>query len=268
MTVSITAIAFLCACALIFFPLVSLGIFAMRRRMFFKKLKNIKLDSLPPNELAELALKLEFFKHPAPAKLASFWMNEGCCIRTDDLYLEFHEKLCPKPTGETMAFNPFEELEKMRTPPDKTNDSFYENFKGRVKSELTDKEKVFIKNHALTDEELKNVNDNSMNLFGDGFVFVRYFSHESFNVNDNEVISSVADYLHELPFQLKGINTERKLTFCFVEFLKSLDCCCSSIVINKSFLDSKKMYVDFFEKFNASTQNILQILNESKELEK
>lgn len=238
-------------CALLFLPLVIFGFYAIKRRMFFKKLKNIKLDSLPPNELAELALKLEFFKHPATAELASFWMYEGCCIRSDDLYLEFHEK-----------------LEKMMAPPDKTNDSFYENFKGRVKSELSDKEKVFIKNHALTDEELKNVNNNSMNLFGDGFVFVRYFSHESCEAIDNEVISCIADYLHELPFQLKGINTERKLTFCFVEFLKSLDCCCSSIVKNKSFLDSKKMYVDFFEKFNASTQNILKILNESKELEK
>lgn len=264
MTVSMVATAFLCA--LIFFPLAFLAIYAIKRRMFFKKLKNTKLDSLPPNELAKLFLKLEFFKHPAPAKLASFWMNEGCCIRTDDLYLEFHEKLCPKPTGETMAFNPFEELEKMRTPPDKTNDSFYENFKGRVKSELTDKEKVFIKNHALTDEELKNVNDNSMNLFGDGFVFVRYFSHESFNANDNEVISSVADYLHELPFQLKGINTERKLTFCFVEFLKSLNSCCLNVVKNETAYNSKKKYVEyFFKKFRASSQNILQMLNESKE---
>ncbi len=246
MTVSMVATAFLCA--LIFIPLVFLAIYAMRRRMFFKKLKNTKLDSLPPNELAELALKLEFFKHPACAEFASFLMYEGCCLLTDDLYLEFHE-----------------ELEKMMAPTSEANDSFYENFKSRVKSELTDKEKVFIKNHALTDEELKNVNDNSMNLFGDGFVFIRYFSHESFNENDNEVVSSVADYLHELPFQLKIINTERKLTFCFVEFLKSLDCCCSSVVKNKPFLDSKKEHVDFFENFNASTQNILQILNESKE---
>lgn len=236
-------------CALLFLPLVIFGFYAIKRRMFFKKLKNIKLDSLPPNELAELALKLEFFKHPATAELASFWMYEGCCIRSDDLYLEFHE-----------------ELEKMMAPTSETNDSFYENFKGRVKSELTDKEKVFIKNHALTDEELKNVNDNSMNLFGDGFVFIRHFSHESFNVNDNEVISSVADYLHELPFQLKIINSEHKLTFCFVEFLKSLNSCCLNVVKNKAAFNLKK--VEFFENFNASTQNILQILNESKELKK
>lgn len=236
--------------ALFFLPLCCFLFYAVKRRMFFKKLNKTKLDNLSPNELAALALKLESFKSPASIFLTLFFLCEDI-NRVDDLYIEFHE-----------------ELEKMMAPTSEANDSFYENFKGRVKSELTDKEKIFIKNHALTDEELKNVNDNSMNLFGDGFVFVRYFSHESCEAIDNEVISCIADYLHELPFQLKGINTERKLTFCFVEFLKSLDCCCSSIVKNKSFLDSKKMYVDFFENFNASTQNILQILNESKELEK
>lgn len=246
MTVSMVATAFLCA--LFFIPLAFLAIYAIKRRMFFKKLKNTKLDSLPPNEIAELALKLEFFKHPACAEFASFWMYEGCCHLTDDLYLEFHE-----------------ELEKMMAPTSETNDSFYENFKGRVKPELTEKEKVYIKNHALTVEELKTVNDNSMNLFGDVFVFIRHFSHESFNANDNEVISSVADYLHELPFQLKTINSERKLTFCFVEFLKSLNSCCLNVVKNEMAYNSKKEYVEYFKNFKASSQNILQMLNESKE---
>lgn len=234
--------------ALVFLPLCCFLFYAVKRRMFFKKLNKTKLDNLSPNELAALALKLESFKSPASSFLTLFFICDDI-NRVDDLYLEFHE-----------------EFEKMMAPTSETNDSFYENFKGRVKPELTEKEKVYIENHALTVEELKTVNDNSMNLFGDGFVFIRHFSHESFNVNDNEVISSVADYLHELPFQLKIINSEHKLTFCFVEFLKSLNSCCLNVVKNKAAFNLKK--VEFFEKFNASTQNILQILNESKELEK
>lgn len=144
-------------------------------------------------------------------------------------------------------------------------DSFYDNFKNRYEihdeTKLTDKEKHFIEKHTLAANELENINNSTMQLFGDGFIFIRYFSHQSYLTNDNEVIFCVADYLHELPFQLIKIKSEQKLTYFFIECLKSLNYCSSIIIKNKAMYDSKKEYVDFFEKFYTSTQNILQIIN-------
>lgn len=144
-------------------------------------------------------------------------------------------------------------------------DSFYEYVKNRFeirdKTKLTDKENHFIENHSLTANELENINNNTMQLFGDGFIFIRYFAHESYLTKDNEVISDVADYLHELPFQLIKINKQKKLTYFFIECLKSLNYCSSIIIKNKAMYDSKREYVDFFEKFYTSTLNILQIIN-------
>ena len=45
---------------------------------------------------------------------------------------------------------------------------------------------------------------------GEVFIFFRYIERYTKDVLDFKMIGSISDYMHEIPFQLKVINSEKK----------------------------------------------------------
>lgn len=136
-------------------------------------------------------------------------------------------------------------------------DLFYKNFSERMYSEITKIEKTNIDNVILPDEMLIFLNKETLNLIGEVFVFFR--SKGILDVLDFKMIGSISDYMHEIPFQLKVINSEKKLTFSYYSFLKSFNLCCNNIITEQNLQENE--YIHFFHKFYSITKGIMDKLH-------
>lgn len=136
---------------------------------------------------------------------------------------------------------------------------FYKNFNVRMYSEITKIEKTNIDNVILPDEMLIFLNKETLNLIGEIFIFFRYIERKTIDVLDFKMIGSIADYMHEIPFQLKIINLEKKLTFSYYSFLKSFSLCCNNIITEESLQENE--YIEFFKKFYSITKGIIDRLH-------
>ena len=126
-------------------------------------------------------------------------------------------------------------------------------------SEITKIEKTNIDNVILPDEMLIFLNKETLNLIGEVFIFFRYIERYSKDVLDFKMIGSISDYMHEIPFQLKVINSEKKLTFSYYSFLKSFSLCCNNIITEQSLQENE--YIHFFKKFYSITKAIIDKLH-------
>lgn len=138
-------------------------------------------------------------------------------------------------------------------------DLFYKNFNERMYSEITKIEKTNIDNVILPDEMLIFLNKETLNLIGEVFIFFRYIERYTNDVLDFKMIGSISDYMHEIPFQLKVINSEKKLTFSYYSFLKSFSLCCNNIITEQSLQENE--YIHFFKKFYSIIKGIIDKLH-------
>lgn len=136
---------------------------------------------------------------------------------------------------------------------------FYKNFSERMYSEITKIEKTNIDNVILSDEMLIFLNKETLNLIGEVFIFFRYIERYSIDVLDFKMIGSISDYMHEIPFQLKVINSEKKLTFSYYSFLKSFSLCCNNIITEQTLQENE--YIHFFKKFYSIIKGIIDRLH-------
>lgn len=136
---------------------------------------------------------------------------------------------------------------------------FYKNFSERMYSEITKIEKTNIDNVILSNEMLIFLNKETLNLIGEVFIFFRYIERYSIDVLDFKMIGSISDYMHEIPFQMKVINSEKKLTFSYYSFLKSFSLCCNNIITEQSLQENE--YIHFFQEFYSITKGIIDRLH-------
>lgn len=138
--------------------------------------------------------------------------------------------------------------------------TFYKLFLKRFPYEISQQESDFIQNHILSETEIIFIINETQELLSEAFILIRLLSTHGTIQEDFKIISSIADYLHNIPASLKTIMAEKKLNFCYIEFIKRLNAFCSEILKtdfpDKYTLDVK-LYISSFTDMKKITDNII-----------
>ena len=138
--------------------------------------------------------------------------------------------------------------------------TFYKLFLKRFPYKISQQESDFIQNHILSETEIIFIINETQKLLTEAFILIRLISTHGTIQEDFKIISSIADYLHNIPVSLKTIMAEKKLNFCYIEFIKRLNSFCSEI-LKTDFPDIYtlyvKHYISSFTDMKKITDNII-----------
>lgn len=145
--------------------------------------------------------------------------------------------------------------------------TFYKLFLKRFPYEISQQESDFIQNHILSETEIIFIINETQELLTEAFILIRLLSTHGTTQGDFKIISSIADYLHNIPGTLGLIKSTHKWDSCFIEFIKRFNSCCTE-VLKTEFPDKYKpydtLYISSFSDMKNITDNILSLMTKEK----